>query len=270
MAAEAERDLGRLEELLRWAGAGDRPGISFFSVVFGVVSTLAEEGAVPELERIVMLNPLTGGIIILQGDPALLSDLLPTFSAASTGPRPASKASIEAMKTVESGEEGSDEECSVCLDGLRSDAGGMVVKKMPCGHRFHGGCIEKWLGLHGSCPLCRYLMPAEEEEPNKVGEARIESSRELIITFAFEERDEGVDDQQHQQEHQPQGQEEHEQEEQCNQEQQPQGQEEHEQEEQCSQEQQPQGQEEHEQEEQCNQEQRGTDEDGGNSMETID
>ncbi|KAL3631171.1 E3 ubiquitin-protein ligase mpsr1 [Castilleja foliolosa] len=35
---------------------------------------------------------------------------------------------------------------------------------MPCHHRFCGGCIEKWLRAHGSCPVCRYEMPVEEDE----------------------------------------------------------------------------------------------------------
>jgi hypothetical protein len=44
---------------------------------------------------------------------------------------------------------------------------------MPCGHRFHGECLERWLGVHGSCPVCRSELlkpdPAEEEEGQQNG-----------------------------------------------------------------------------------------------------
>nr|XP_009380152.1 PREDICTED: E3 ubiquitin-protein ligase RNF181-like [Musa acuminata subsp. malaccensis] len=81
------------------------------------------------------------------------------------------------MRIVEPGEEHADEECPVCLDELTSNVGGetaseeeaasAVVREMPCRHRFHGGCIDKWLGMNGSCPVCRYRMPAAEEEEPK-------------------------------------------------------------------------------------------------------
>ena len=37
--------------------------------------------------------------------------------------------------------------------------------KMPCGHVFGLGCIEKWLlnAQHASCPLCRYLFPSHSD-----------------------------------------------------------------------------------------------------------
>ncbi|CAL9181351.1 unnamed protein product [Musa hybrid cultivar] len=208
MAAEAEADaesvLARFEELLRRAGGDERREIGFFPVVFAVVGAPAAEGAAPGLERVVMLNPLTRGVVILQGDPALLSELIsPEPAAGGGGPPPASKASIEALRTVEPGEEDAGEECPVCLDGLgggrgaASDEGAVPpsVREMPCRHRFHGGCIEKWLGMHGSCPVCRYQMPAEEGEPKTIGDAGRERTRELIITVAFGRRDEGINEQ---------------------------------------------------------------------------
>ena len=35
---------------------------------------------------------------------------------------------------------------------------------MPCKHEFHSACIENWLRVRRSCPLCRFAMPLEEEE----------------------------------------------------------------------------------------------------------
>ena len=115
------------------------------------------------------------------------------------GPPPAAKSAIEAMASVEIGE-GDDGDCAICLEEWVS---GMIVKEIPCKHRFHGGCIEKWLGMHGSCPVCRYAMPAEEEEREKKGEEREEGGgrrREIWVSFSFggmrrteEERESGGD-----------------------------------------------------------------------------
>ncbi|KAM0924390.1 hypothetical protein ACQ4PT_004890 [Festuca glaucescens] len=82
------------------------------------------------------------------------------------GVPPASKAAIAALKEVKA--EGSPlGDCAICLDAF--DAG----KEMPCGHRFHGECLDRWLGVHGSCPVCRSELPeadpAEEEQRQQNG-----------------------------------------------------------------------------------------------------
>ena len=48
-------------------------------------------------------------------------------------------------------------ECSLCMDAFER---GQVVRQLPCGHRYHLRCIDRWL-LHGQagaprrrCPLC--------------------------------------------------------------------------------------------------------------------
>ncbi|KAE8735822.1 putative Ribosomal protein L34e superfamily protein [Hibiscus syriacus] len=73
------------------------------------------------------------------------------------GPAPASRASIEAMPRIKVKE--SPGECSICLDEFQADE---EDREMPCKHVFHSGCIEKWLQIHGSCPVCRYFMPSAE------------------------------------------------------------------------------------------------------------
>lgn len=89
------------------------------------------------------------------------------------GVPPASKAAIAALKEVKAGADGQAEEggslgeCAICLDGVES-----LAKEMPCGHRFHGECLERWLGVHGNCPVCRHELPPAKEEDNAAARPR--------------------------------------------------------------------------------------------------
>ncbi|KAI4378591.1 hypothetical protein MLD38_016051 [Melastoma candidum] len=53
------------------------------------------------------------------------------------------------------------QDCSVCLTEFTSQC---KINKLPCGHIFHGKCLEKWMVYWNiTCPLCRSpLLPAEE------------------------------------------------------------------------------------------------------------
>jgi len=149
-------------------------------------------------DRLVLINPLTQGMVVIEGSGLNLNTLFRT-PPEKEGPPPAAKSAIEAMASVEIGEDDAGD-CAICLEEWDSD---VIVKEMPCKHRFHGGCIEKWLGMHGSCPVCRYAMPAEEEDREKKGEEIEEGGerrREIWISFSFggmtrteEERDSGGD-----------------------------------------------------------------------------
>ncbi|XP_006338779.1 E3 ubiquitin-protein ligase RNF181-like [Solanum tuberosum] len=68
---------------------------------------------------------------------------------------PAAQASVEALPIVKIIEEES--ECAICLSEFQV---GEKAKEMPCKHRYHSNCINQWLEIHGSCPVCRYKMPA--------------------------------------------------------------------------------------------------------------
>ncbi|KAJ0130368.1 hypothetical protein HZ326_26535 [Fusarium oxysporum f. sp. albedinis] len=50
--------------------------------------------------------------------------------------------------------------CIICLEPMVDSD---IVRRLPCGHTFHSGCITPWyLRQHYTCPLCvsRY-MPSE-------------------------------------------------------------------------------------------------------------
>ncbi|KAF7822440.1 E3 ubiquitin-protein ligase RING1-like [Senna tora] len=53
-------------------------------------------------------------------------------------------------------------ECIICLATYES---GDRLKVLPCNHRFHGDCLEKWLTDHATCPLCRYNLPNQHNHP---------------------------------------------------------------------------------------------------------
>lgn len=74
------------------------------------------------------------------------------------GLAPASKESIKALPTVC----GDEMDCSICLENLKK----LTVKEISCRHRFHGDCLDKWLGMHGSYSLCRILKPSNDGYQN--------------------------------------------------------------------------------------------------------
>lgn len=49
-------------------------------------------------------------------------------------------------------------ECAVCLSRFEDTE---LLRLLPkCRHAFHMSCIDKWLEMHSSCPLCRYKFDA--------------------------------------------------------------------------------------------------------------
>ncbi|XP_034887997.1 E3 ubiquitin-protein ligase At1g63170 isoform X3 [Populus alba] len=54
------------------------------------------------------------------------------------------------MEHVLSGE---DAECCICLSAYED---GAELRQLPCSHHFHCTCVDKWLYINATCPLCKY------------------------------------------------------------------------------------------------------------------
>lgn len=67
--------------------------------------------------------------------------------------------------------------CCVCLSMLEE---GEETRLLPCLHRFHRVCVDKWLddGCRKTCPVCRFLV--QEENFCR----REELTEEMIIWFS--------------------------------------------------------------------------------------
>ncbi|CAA7401108.1 unnamed protein product [Spirodela intermedia] len=233
MAAQHERGaagerLGRfLGTLMGYGGgggggAGDLEQFLFLPLFVGLMGPRAgeEAEAAPAADRLVLVNTMTQGMVMLRTGggggldvAAMVEEMLAaTEVGGSRGSPPASKASIAELPVVERATgEGGAEECAVCLDGLwaaaavEEDGVSEVaaegeVREMPCHHRFHGGCIEKWLRIHGSCPVCRHRMPEEKAaEGKKEGEAAAPyRRRDVWVTLTFNRGDNQREDQRRQ------------------------------------------------------------------------
>ncbi|MED6135323.1 hypothetical protein PIB30_045443 [Stylosanthes scabra] len=49
--------------------------------------------------------------------------------------------------------------CTICLGDYKESE---MLRVLPgCGHVFHQACVDPWLMLHSTCPICRKSLPQE-------------------------------------------------------------------------------------------------------------
>ncbi|CAL2260046.1 unnamed protein product [Prunus armeniaca] len=59
-----------------------------------------------------------------------------------------------------------DAECCICLSSYDD---GVELRQLPCGHHFHCSCIDKWLYINATCPLCKYnILKSTSHDPVEV------------------------------------------------------------------------------------------------------
>eukprot|EP00554_Chaetoceros_debilis_P006450 CAMPEP_0194077754 /NCGR_PEP_ID=MMETSP0149-20130528/4326_1 /TAXON_ID=122233 /ORGANISM="Chaetoceros debilis, Strain MM31A-1" /LENGTH=507 /DNA_ID=CAMNT_0038758869 /DNA_START=188 /DNA_END=1711 /DNA_ORIENTATION=+ len=49
--------------------------------------------------------------------------------------------------------------CSICLEEYKV---GDMVRTIPCFHEFHAQCIDQWLQLKDTCPICKHATRSED------------------------------------------------------------------------------------------------------------
>ena len=66
--------------------------------------------------------------------------------------RPASKDTINSIKSSKYTNDENEKECIVCRDEMEL---GCEIIKLPCHHCFHSPCIVRWLSIQSFCPICK-------------------------------------------------------------------------------------------------------------------
>ncbi|KAM0789247.1 hypothetical protein ACM66B_000090 [Microbotryomycetes sp. NB124-2] len=60
--------------------------------------------------------------------------------------------------------------CTICFEGDSSTTGEMTATarcRLPCGHKYHAGCLTKWLGFQSFCPVCHKPVADESEDARR-------------------------------------------------------------------------------------------------------
>ncbi|GAB4814091.1 hypothetical protein N2152v2_001137 [Parachlorella kessleri] len=95
-----------------------------------------------------------------------LKELLRKLGALKAGAGPAAAAPLEKRELIDllqSGANSSSTSCPICVEDYAS---GDVLRALPCGHRFHLECIDKWLlsstdySRPPACPMCNAEVAA--------------------------------------------------------------------------------------------------------------
>lgn len=68
------------------------------------------------------------------------------------------------------------EECIICLDESETE-----WRELECHHRYHKSCIEKWIIIRPTCPLCMKDVNEVQSNVNNTELTNIVSIRRFVI-----------------------------------------------------------------------------------------
>ncbi|KAJ2949406.1 hypothetical protein O0L34_g15320 [Tuta absoluta] len=97
-----------------------------------------------------------------EGLDAVVTQLLGQLENAGPPPLPREQINQIPSQPVTAEQAANNATCSVCWDVFQV---GEMVSKLECDHIFHANCIQPWLQLHATCPICRRSLLPEEPSP---------------------------------------------------------------------------------------------------------
>ncbi|KDO71313.1 hypothetical protein CISIN_1g048466mg [Citrus sinensis] len=108
--------------------------------------------------------------IILRGQLRLRNKASPSYEVI---------ASDVVLNRLKEANEFEGESCCVCLSRLKQ---GDEMRVLPCLHRFHRACVDRWFNeWTKTCPLCRFSMGEEMKLHAGLGEVLTD---EMVIWFS--------------------------------------------------------------------------------------
>ncbi|KAJ1836158.1 hypothetical protein LPJ63_000509 [Coemansia sp. RSA 2711] len=63
--------------------------------------------------------------------------------------------------------------CAICLDDYKD---GAILRLLPCGHHMHQACVDEWLHINQTCPLCKQSAVSGELQAQETSPAAHEAS----------------------------------------------------------------------------------------------
>jgi len=88
-------------------------------------------------------------------------------------PEGASQTLIDALETKKFTADmlpSDDRICAICLDQYNVDDEIRILRCKPKRHHFHRACVDQWLALNKTCPLCKVAIDATQEVPEEIKE----------------------------------------------------------------------------------------------------
>eukprot|EP00938_MAST-03A_sp_MAST-3A-sp1_P004267 g4267.t1 len=80
---------------------------------------------------------------------------------------------IKNLKEIEISD-ASSEDCAVCKECFEKK---QIAHRLPCGHMYHRDCILPWIQKHNTCPVCRHVLPSEQQNSSTTSSTTTSTNR---------------------------------------------------------------------------------------------
>ncbi|KAJ2614124.1 hypothetical protein H4S08_001859 [Coemansia sp. RSA 1365] len=70
-----------------------------------------------------------------------------------------------------------DNVCAICLCEYDD---GDILRLLPCNHHLHQGCVDEWLHINQSCPLCKRVVTSDSDHRDEADEPTVDSNSNSV------------------------------------------------------------------------------------------